>query len=422
MKSILILGGNPETRELVQVANGMGLCTIVIDPYTASPAKLSAVKSYEVDVTDASAVDRIIADESPCGVLVGVADVLVFYYWEICRRNKLPCYASQKSAKILTNKNLFAIACKENGISTTPQLGHVLAEKDIRELPFPIVVKPVDAGAGVGMSVVRDAEGYLEAVSRCLESSLSREYIVERYMDCEDCLAYFTILDGRVHLSAMADRYKINNYVDGSAVCIGAQYPSKHIDEFERHIVPKISRLTQELGVENGVLLIQFFVEEGEFYAYDPGFRLQGEAPHIYLRHFNGFDHREMLLNFALGGKMFEGTFESQNDPRFAGNLACTIWVLLNEGVIAKITGLEVLNRCQNIISVLTRFDVGDYVTKFMIGTERQVFARFHVVGEDHKALERATELIHNELQVVGEHGEDMIADKHKYQPGNLRC
>ena len=36
-KKLLILGGNPETRVLVEIANSLGIYTIVVDPNPSSP-------------------------------------------------------------------------------------------------------------------------------------------------------------------------------------------------------------------------------------------------------------------------------------------------------------------------------------------------------------------------------------------------
>ena len=67
---------------------------------------------------------------------------------------------------------------------------------------------------------------------------------------------------------------------------------------------PKLREMFKGLGVRNGVLNIQFFVDDERFYAYDPGFRLQGEGPHFFIQDINGFDNREMLINYALTGSM----------------------------------------------------------------------------------------------------------------------
>ena len=72
---IAILGGNPETGALVDVAKSQGLYTVVLDPFSNSPAKRNADISYNVDVTDIDAVGRIIESEGISAVLVGVADL-----------------------------------------------------------------------------------------------------------------------------------------------------------------------------------------------------------------------------------------------------------------------------------------------------------------------------------------------------------
>ena len=43
-KKLIILGGNPETGVLVDIANSMGIYTIVIDPNPYAPAKKMPLK------------------------------------------------------------------------------------------------------------------------------------------------------------------------------------------------------------------------------------------------------------------------------------------------------------------------------------------------------------------------------------------
>jgi hypothetical protein len=170
----------------------------------------------------------------------------------------------------------------------------------------------------------------------------------------------------------------------------------------------------QALGIQDGVLLIQFFVDDNTFYAYDPGFRLQGEAPHLYLKHFNGFDHREMLLRFAMTGQMWEGDFQHVNDATFKGQYATTLWVLLKPGKIAANSGLEAIRSHPNVIEVLLRFQPGDVVTPDMIGTERQVFARIYTTAQTPDESNNVLRFIHETLSVEDEFGTDMVLDRYK--------
>ena len=60
-KKLIILGGNPETGVLVDIANSMGIHTIVVDPNPNAPAKKNASESYDIDGFD---VDNIVACKS----------------------------------------------------------------------------------------------------------------------------------------------------------------------------------------------------------------------------------------------------------------------------------------------------------------------------------------------------------------------
>ena len=51
-KKLLILGGNPETTPLVEIANSMGIKTIVSSGRHTDPAKKAAWKAYDVDGMD----------------------------------------------------------------------------------------------------------------------------------------------------------------------------------------------------------------------------------------------------------------------------------------------------------------------------------------------------------------------------------
>jgi glycosyltransferase involved in cell wall biosynthesis/biotin carboxylase len=414
-KKIVILGGNPETGAIVEVANAMGLYSIVLDPFPNSPSKRYAAKSYEIDVTNLKAVDEIIQTEGADGVLVGVADPLVPYYQKICARNSLYCYANERVISALTSKSNFAQTCIQHGISVTPSYKiDYTSDLDIDSLSYPVVVKPVDAGAGVGISVCCNRVELQLGLRKALAVSIRKELLIEKFMECDDMFAYYTFVDGVAYLSALADRHKTNKQGQFSSVCIAAEYPSRHANRFVNEVHPKLIKMFQDLGISDGVLLIQFFVDSTDFYAYDPGFRLQGEAPHLYLKHFNQFDQREMLLQFALTGQMFNFDFKSVNDFRFKNQYATTVWILLKAGKVSAISGLEAIRSHPNVIQVLQRFKVGESVTDDMIGTERQVFARIYTVAHTSRESAELLKFINNTLSIKDERGANMVLDRYE--------
>ena len=79
-KKLLIMGANPETIPLVELANEMGLQTYVTSNRPDDPAKKYACRSCDVDGTDVPGIVSLARRENIDGILVGVADILVPAY------------------------------------------------------------------------------------------------------------------------------------------------------------------------------------------------------------------------------------------------------------------------------------------------------------------------------------------------------
>lgn len=408
-KKLLILGGNPETGLIVQIANSLGIITLVADPYISSPSKKFAYKSIELDVMEITKVVQIAKDEKVDGVLVGVADPLVASYMKICKELSFPCYVNEKSLIAFTSKDGFISTCEKYNIPTTPRY-------DVNDnFNFPVIIKPVDSGAGVGISVCHNQLELKEGIKFALEKSTQKRFIIEKFMEAEDLGVYFTFINGEVFLSAIYDRYKTSKNNFGSPVCIGAIYPSKLLNDFKEKIYPKLVNMFKNLEITNGVLNIQFFHENGNFYAYDPGFRLQGEAPHLHLNYANKFDHRKMLINFALTGKMYDKDFNNLNNVKFNGLNAITIWILLDKGKILDIQGLDEIQALCSYCDMIQRFRSGDIIEESMIATERQVFARIYLQNKDINILKEDVSLTAKLIKILDENGNSQIFDMFTY-------
>jgi biotin carboxylase len=412
-KRLLILGGNPETGVLVEKANNLGIYTIVIDPNPNAPAKLLSKKRYNIDGFDITTLTKVAKDEMVDGILVGVADILVPPYLQLCEALDLPCYASNDIIDALSSKDGFMKACESYGIENIPsyRLDNNFNSSDLEKIKYPVLTKPVDNGGGVGMSICVNEKELIVGAKNAINHSRKKIFLTEKFMNCDDMVAYYTFKNGETYLSAIADRITTKKQGNTSPVCIASVYPSKHSGQYFESIHPIIVKMFKGIGIKNGVLAIQFFVEGNNYYAYDPGFRLQGEAMHIYINDINGFDHRLMLINFALSGSMGVDDLEERNDFLFRGKHACTVWVLLKSGVIKYIAGLKELQNDPSIVFVMQRFFEGDSVLPHMVGNEKQVLARIYIVSDTREKLIMKINEIKSALSVRDTKNNDMIVD-----------
>lgn len=411
-RKLLILGANAETVPLVEIANQMGVKTIVTSSILNEPAKSIAWKSFDVNGMDVPAVIALAREESVDGVLVGVADILVPAYCKVCAALGVPSYATQDIVDIFAYKDVFKATCERYGVHGVPEyyLDEELKVEDIAKMKFPVMVKPVDGRSGMGMTVCYSADELKPAVQKALEVSTIKRFIVERYMgDCDDCFVYYTFKDGYCSLSCIADRYTTDEQPGLSRVCLGATYPSKYIKNYFSRMHANATRMFHDIGIRNGVLLMQAFYDDGEFYVYDPGFRLQGEAPHLHMKAINGFDQREMLIRFALTGSMGEIDLPKLDDPFFHGKYAATLWTLLKQGKVARIEGLEDIENDVRVHTNVQRIFEGDVVEKSWIGTEKQVLNRLYLVCETKEELISALKEYQTKIKVYDSDGKYMV-------------
>ena len=409
---IIILGGNPETASLFEVAKKMGLFTIACNPYKDSPVKQLSDLFFEIDPKDAAAIDKIILEQNVSGVVLGVSDPLLTFYKSICERNNLPCYANSQSLYAFSSKSNFYEICQRYYLNPIPQLGIVSSiEFEIDQLNYPVVVKPIDGGAAVGVSECNSLEELRLGIKRALEVSSKKQVVIEKSMKCDDLFAYYTFIGGKVFLTAVADRIKSDKNEGLPRVCLYANYPSKHLGPFLNEVNPKLIAMFKQLDISFGMLCIQFFFDGENFFPYDPGFRIQGEAPHVYVNELYGLDQREMLIKCALGNDFNSKEFEEKNDPRFMGKVARTIWVLGKLGIISKYEGMEEIKAAPGVLSVQTRFRHNEELTKEMIGTERQVLLRIHLIASSFKALDDLNCYVVSKLKVLDSNGKSLIQD-----------
>lgn len=411
-KKLLILGGNPETSALVQLANDMGIKTIVASYRANDDAKKYAWKSSMVDGFDVPGLIALAREEAVDGVLVGVADMLVPSYCKVCDALNLPCYATQQIVDVFAFKDVFKATCESYGIHGIPEyyLDAEIKPEDVAKIKFPVMIKPVDSSSGMGMTVVYSAKELPAAVEKALSVSSKKRFIVERYMDgVEDMGMYYTFKDGVCTASCIYDRYTTDEQPGLARVCLGGTYPSKHMDEYFSRMHKNALRMFKEIGIKNGVLMLSAFYENGEFYVYDTGFRLQGEAPHFIIKHIQGFDQREMLIRFALTGSEGDFDLEEKDDTMLRGKQAATIWFLSKAGKIAKIEGLDKLADDKRVITIVQRFNEGDEVKDEWIGTEKQVFARLYLCTDTKEQMKDAINEYQAKVKVMDDNGNNLL-------------
>lgn len=403
-KIILILGGSSESIETVKNANEMGLKTIVVDPVPNAPAKRYAWKFYDTDALDLEVLVSICLSEKVDGVFVGLSERLLETYCKLCARIDTPCYCTLEQLAVFTDKIAFKEKCCEYGIP-------VVNDYSINDnLPYPVLVKPVDSSGSKGISVCNDREELLVAIERAKSYSHTERYLIEDYLRRDQLTANYNVLDGVPYLSLINDRYVITPDEGFGSVAIVVSFPSKYADLYMDTIHERMCRMLQDLDFKNAPLNLQAFVDKGVIRFYDPALRIGGGRAYIITESLTGFNVQKALLRFAVTGEMLskdERGLISENDWLIQGKVALQLSLIVRTGTIGKIEGMDKLEGIPGLLSFLQLREEGEVIS--LAGTLQQVAIRFYLLTDTVEELINSYQMILDTIKIIDNKGEDML-------------
>lgn len=406
-KKLLVLGNSVSSCEIIQIAKKLGAYTIAADYLTESEFKKIADKSYCISTNDIEMLEKMAKEEKVDGVLAGASEFNIDCAIRLSERLKLPFYATRLQWDTLSNKESFKKLCAEFSVPIVDEynLGDGLDGTVLENIEYPVIIKPVDSCAGIGISVCKNEEelkkGYVEA----LKYSKSKKVIVERYMTGKEVVIYYTLQDGYISLSAMCDRY---TYKQPGVAPLPSAYifPSKHLETFQKFDDDNVRRMFSSLGMKNGFLFLQGFIEDGRVRLYEMGYRIAGAQGQNIISAVNGVDALEMLVRFALSGEMSGWDLKTQDNPNF-DKWACKLTPILRPGKIAKIVGLEDIQKMKGVSKIVPVHQIGDEIDG--IGTLKQLLTRIYFVADTQEELVDTINKIQKTLHVYDDNGQEML-------------
>ena len=405
-KRLLIMGGMRISCEIVRKAKEMGIVTVVADYYPPekSPAKQIADEAIEVSVTDVDAVVKVIREQHIDGVFVGFNDMLLPFYAEICRKAGLPCYGTKAQFETLIAKDRYKALCRQFGVPTIPEY-----DIDDENIKYPVLVKPVDSSGSRGITICHDRQELEEAVETGKEASKTGKVLIERYMDGREVTVFWTFQDGNYYLSALANRHvKHNQGTDVIPLPVGYTFPSVYLPKYRAEVEENCKRMFRHLGIRDGMMFMQCKVEDGTCYVYDLGFRLTGSLEYKILKRVCGYDPLEMMIAFALTGRMGEESIAGKAVPEFqtpAFNVSC----LCAPGTIKAITGMDEVKALPEVDDVVLAHTPGETITEQMKGLLAQITVRvLGSVGSTEQLLP-VMQRIDNTIHIIGVQGEELL-------------
>lgn len=220
---------------------------------------------------------------------------------------------------------------------------------------------------------------------------------------------FYTVVNGNVHLTTTADRYTVKTGETNVPLPIAEVFPSKFRNEIVHLLDCKIKKMIKGMGIQNGLVLIQTINDGDKFLPYEMAFRLTGEQHYELVREQQGLDLSEMMIKLCLGEDISKFDTKLIDDDHFI-KPSINLSIVLKEGIIKEISGLESLNDIPEIKDLIITHDVGDVITSK--GDYSRIFIRMNIVSNNNAELSSLINSIQSKLAVLSNNGSEMIAGR----------
>lgn len=411
-KKLLILGGTSLTCDVVEKAREMGIYTIVTDwnEPDVSVAKKVADEYKMVSITDIDALVELVKKENIDGVYTQYTDSYLPYCQQVCEKLNYPFFIDAQQEFMISNKAQSKALCIKYGIPVSEEyhMTDEFKEADMNKIKWPVLTKPVDNSGQRGITICNNPEELKKGYMYAKENSKSKNVVVEEYMKGDYAVLNFTIQDGNVYLSCLADKPVIDEKYSNGHIRLPKGYimPSRYLDLFYEKRFKNFEALAKGIGLKNGNWSVECVVRNNDFYVFEMQFRLGGMRHYNFVQKENGIDTLAMHLRYALTGK-FEGWNLAECDTPHYKKTYCSLNLLLKDGIITEVEGLEALSEIPEVVSTLPMHQIGDKVE--LSGTVFQIFMKVSLVAENYDSLINVMEQIQNKIKVFDENGNNML-------------
>lgn len=400
-KRLAVFGANNVVREVTRFAKENGIVLISVGNVPEAEMHRVSQEQYYIDCTDETAVKQLFAEKHIDGLLSCSGEAVIRRSVGFIERMGIRYFATTHQWDVLMNKQKFKEYASRFGIKKIPDY-----EPSSEGIDFPVIVKPVDNGGSFGVSVCSSHYELENAVGYAKDNSLSGNVICEKFISGDyfqfeiwrqNGISYFPYTKERLFYDAVGDSPQ-QPFAD--------IYPSSSDRLIAHELYSPISKMFDELGVDNGSCMFQGIISDGYPYIMDTAFRLSGGMDFRVVEKDKGVDLVGSHMEYALTGR-FGGDFSELSKPLSMSY--ATLCIGLKNGKIGRIIGLDKVSQKSYVYSLFTYYSEGDEM-KYS-GLFLQVLSRVFLFGKDICEVKRHMAEILQMIEVYDENGESMLRE-----------
>ena len=189
-KKLLLLGSNVGTLDILRYARENGAYTIVADnlPIEKSFGKQFANDNVLISTADIESLKNYIREHKVDGVFAGISEFNLLKAMELCHDFGFTFYCTREQWDLIENKESFRDLCLKFDVPCprTYFTGETVPTEILNTIQYPVIVKPVDSSASVGVTICREYQSLLKAIPEAIKNSEKGRIIIEKFFEGEE--------------------------------------------------------------------------------------------------------------------------------------------------------------------------------------------------------------------------------------------
>lgn len=304
MKKIMLLGGSSQQVAAIEKAKELGCYTVLCDYLSDNPGRIVADKWYPLSTTDMEAVLKVAQDEQINAIVAYSSDPAAPTAAYVAKVMQLPGIPFE-TANAFCNKHLFRKYLRERGFNV-PQCVELTRNSnatEIKDLRFPVIIKPTDSSGSKGVRVIHDSSQFFSALEFALKHSRNGILIAEEFIqrDHPDVIeAEVFVVNGEVKVWGLMNTIRDERL--NPLLPAAYSYPLNISKNRVSLVKEEVSRLVKCSGVKYGAFNIEMIISsEEKLYFLDAGPRNGGNELPEFIGAIAGCDLVEATILSALG-------------------------------------------------------------------------------------------------------------------------
>ena len=404
MKKLLLLGGGHAEIPLIQAAQELGYYVITTGNAKEGLGHPYANKNVFADFSDKEAMLALAKSEAVDAVCSGCNDFALLSTAYVCEKLGLPGHDSFETSLQIHHKDKYRALATRLGIET-PKAISVYNEDDfedaLKNLRFPIIVKPVDLTGGKGILRANNREEALVAYKNATGRTRESHIVVEEFVTgTNHGFSAYLVNQKVAFYFADNEQYYQNKYMVS-----GANTPSTTSAKGLAQLVTDSEKIAKELNLVDGILHIQYIErDDGTPVIIEICRRPPGDLYIKFVKYATGIDYPKFLMLAETGDERRKEICDTQFIEESAAEIRrhnrhehSPYWLRHcvmadREGIVKDVEFSDAIQR--NIIEKFMWFKPGEQITDKMYYKAGIVFLRFETLEEMQQKTAEMTKLI----------------------------